>query len=153
MYQVTKTRNAICGIWRKNPKDNDPEVLVVTVTSRDSKGRVISTEVKFPGGGNRIPNEPVIVNLLREVLEETYLIFLPDSAKEIWSREATDGHHTKFGFLVLFEHCYGELRKESFIEDGDEVSPPRFVKLNKLRNLICPAHYRFYRAVCQELYH
>lgn len=149
MLPAIPTHNAIGGIWRVN--NGEIEVLVVDVARRDpTTGRVVGkVATKFPGGGSR-PQEPLIVTLQREILEETYLAFLPSSAREIWRNERK-GEHTRYGFIIAYDECRGELRKTTFIEDGDEVSEPRFVKVRALGSRICPSHFDFYEHLCQEL--
>ena len=65
----------VCGmIWRWNDEISEVEFLVIDSVSTDRRtGQTSPKQTKFPGGCNRVSDEPLEVTLQREVLEETYL--------------------------------------------------------------------------------
>ena len=140
----------VCAIiWRISPETSEFEFLVVDYRSTNPKsGQVSELQTKFPGGMNRVPDEPVGVTLQREILEETYLACLPDS-QEIWKKET--GEHTKYGYLIGTQDCRGELRTEVLNDKGDELSPPRWVPAATLGRELFHGHQGVYLAACREL--
>ena len=132
----------VCGlIWRWNDDIREVEFVVIDSVSTDPKtGRKSKKEMKFPGGCNRVPDEPIELTLQREILEETYLAILPNNAREIWKKEVGGGEHTKYGFLINEVNCRGELRKEFLNDHGDEMSPPRYERVSVLKHALYPGH-------------
>ena len=131
----------VCGmIWRWNDEISEVEFLVIDSVSTDPRtGRSSSKQTKFPGGCNRVPDEPVEVTLQREVLEETYLACLPNNSKEIWKKEV-GMEHVKYGFLIMASTCRGKLRKECLSDNGDEMSPPYWESVSNLKHTLFGGH-------------
>lgn len=141
-----------CAVIYRTILDNGRlgcEFLVVDYRSVNPKtGQPSELQTKFPGGMNRVPDEPVSVTVQREILEETYLACLPNS-KEIWKKEV--GEHTKYGFLIGINDCRGELRTEILNDKGDELLPPRWVSATTLGRDLFHGHQGVYLAACAEL--
>ncbi len=147
------THNACAVIWRFNFEAQEVELLVIDVRSTHPETSVTGPKMtKFPGGGNRIPGEPVWLTVKRETLEETYLTVMIDDPKEIWSHTpARDPNHTKFGFLIPYEECRGELRTKTVQDHNDEIEPPRFELVSCLKTRICDQHQPLFVAACLEI--
>lgn len=145
-----KTHFVCVVLYRCNLEAGCLEFLVVDYRSTNPKtGQPTELQTKFPGGCNRVPDEPVEVTLQREILEETYLACLPNNSKEVWKKEI--GEHTKYGFLVNLDTCRGELRTEILNDQGDELSPPRWVPAATLGRELFHGHQGVYLAACREL--
>lgn len=131
----------VCGvIWRWNDESVEVEFLVIDSVSTDPRtGLKSPKQTKFPGGCNRVPDEPVEVTLQREVLEETYLACLPTNAKEVWKKRISE-EHIKYGFLIEVSTCRGELRKELLDDTGDVMSPPRWERVSVLKHTLFSGH-------------
>ncbi|OHA89652.1 MAG: hypothetical protein A2832_01195 [Candidatus Zambryskibacteria bacterium RIFCSPHIGHO2_01_FULL_44_22b] len=103
--------------------------------------------IKFPGGAEKYPGEPPALIANREVCEETSLAYLV--GEEVWSAKSND--HTKYGYMVYFEDCSGEIRTWD-IPDGDEMlEPPRWVRARDLKGKIFEGGELFYESVCRRL--
>ena len=142
----------VCAIiWRISPETSEFEFLVVDYRSTNPKsGQVSELQTKFPGGMNRVDDEPVGVTLQREILEETYLACIIDESVQIWKKEVNPDH-TKYGFLIGTHDCRGELRTEVLNDKGDELSPPRWVSAATLGRDLFHGHQGVYLAACREL--
>jgi len=146
---MSPTHYACAIIWRESPVNKEIEFLVINSRSKDPRtGRETPWQVKFPGGMNRVPDEPVSVTIQREVLEETHLAFLVSEG--IWRSEVNTGH-TKYGFLVNFADCRGDLRKDTLIDNGDEMSPPYWVPATTLGRELYHSHQAALLVACREL--
>ncbi len=142
------THFACAVIWRRHPDTEDIEFLVIDSVSSDRRtGLKSEKQTKFPGGMNRVPSEPLEVTIKREVLEETYLAFT--RWQRIWEKQTAE--HTKYGFLVRYEDCRGELRRESLNDNGDEMSPPYWVSASTLGRILFHTHQLPFLAACREL--
>ena len=146
---MAQTHFACVVIYRRMPSSG-VELLVVDYHSIDPRtGERTLKQVKFPGGTNReYPDQAVEVTRDRETLEETGLII--QKSKEIWKFEANP-EHIKFGFLVNIDDCRGYLRRVLFVDDGDELSPPRWVPAKTLGRSLFQTHQGVYLAACREL--
>src|SRR3989344_8153558 len=138
--EAPKKTTFVCGlIWRWNDEKREVEFLVIdSVSTSQRTGRASEKQTKFPGGCNRVPNEPLEVLLQREILEETYLACLPTKAVKIWEKVMppdweTREEHTKYGFLLAFGDCCGALRAESLDDNGDRMSPPYWEATSALK--------------------
>lgn len=141
----------VCAVISRTNRDGSLEFLVVDYRSTNPKtGQPTELQTKFPGGCNRVPDEPVEVTLQREILEETYLACLPDNSKEVWKKEVGE-QHIKYGFLIGMDDCRGELRTEVLNDQGDELSPPRWVPATTLGRELFHSHQGVYLAACREL--
>ena len=145
----------VCAlIWRMNQILGELEFLVIDVRSRDPRtGFWSRVQTKFPGGTNRAnlaPRESVTMTLQREVLEETRLAILPQNAKQVW-KAGVSANHTKYGFLVSFLDCRGELRTGSLIDNEDEMSEPYWVATSILGRVLFEKHQAPFLAACREL--
>lgn len=147
---MSPTHYVCVVIWRNNPANGNLEFLVIDYRSTDPKTRIRTLkQVKFPGGTNReCPDESVPFTRDREVWEETSLSFL--TSKQIWQEEK-NAEHVKFGYLVSYLDCWGELRPRSLIDDGDELSAPYWVSASTLGRALFPTHQSVYLAACREL--
>lgn len=144
-----KSNFACAVIWRLSPEDGEIEFLVVDSQSTNPKtGRMSERQIKFPGGMNRLPDEPLNVHVQREVLEETYLAF--SRAREIWKKEVNKVH-TKYGFMVNFEDCRGTLRTEVLIDNNDVIGPPYWALAVTLGPDLFGGHQDVYMKACCEL--
>ncbi len=133
-----KSHFACVMIWRKSSANGEYEFLVVdSVSTHPETGRKSGPHMKFPGGMNRIPDESVDLTGKREVLEETYLAFI--RFEKVWERRVSE-EHTKYGLLVRWEDCRGEMRKDFLIDNGDEMSRPHFEPLSRLKFDLFPGH-------------
>ena len=138
-------------IFRSCDTKRDVEFLVMDSVSTDPRsGKKTNKQVKFPGGMNRIPDESIQLTLQREALEETHLALLPEAGKEVWKKEV-NAEHVKYGFLVNFQHCRGELRTEVLHDSGDEMSPPYWATVSDLRFVLYDTHQPPFVAACREL--
>ncbi|MDP3763817.1 MAG: hypothetical protein Q8Q92_04250 [bacterium] len=132
------THFACVMIYRMNPATGEFEFLVVdTVSTHSTTGQKSEKQTKFPGGMNRIPGEPIDMTGRRETLEETYLAFTRFG--KIWERQI-GANHAKHGFLVRFEDCRGELRKDVLVDNGDEMSPPYWEAVSTLKYKLFAGH-------------
>ena len=147
------TRNVCTVICRDNPANGEPEMLVVRSRSKNpTTGIKTEWRVKFPGGGQEGPNEPVEGTRDREVWQETHLAFR--SSKEIWKKEIWEKGilvHIRYGYLVRYEDCYGELRKVFMNDNGDELDPPYWAPAATLGRSLFDKHQPLYLAACREL--
>ena len=144
-----KSKSALVIIKRRNPMDQELEFLVMdSVQLRPSKRRPVGHKMKkLPGGSEKYPGEPPSEIANREVREETGLAYLV--GEDVWS--ASTDSHTKYGYLVDFENCSGEMRTWN-IPDGDEMlEPPRWVRARNLRGKIFEGGEVFYEYVCRLL--
>jgi hypothetical protein len=125
-------------IYRRN-LEGELEFLVIDTVSTDQEtGRKSPKQTKFPGGMNRIPgNEPIDVTGKREVLEETYLAFI--KWEKVWEKQVNK-EHAKYGLLVCYEDCRGELRQDVLIDNGDEMSPPYWASVSTLKFTLFSGH-------------
>ena len=136
-------------ICRTNPAIGEFEFIVVdTVSTHPTTGQKSEKQTKFPGGMNRIPGEPLEMTGKREVLEETYLAFI--RYEKIWEKRVGDDH-TKHGLLVRFEDCRGELRKDVLVDNGDEMSPPRWEPVSTLKYKLFSGHQLPFLAAMEHL--
>lgn len=143
----------VCAvIWRTNPDSGEIEFLVHDSRSTDPKvGRISEIQTKFPGGCNRVQDEPVYVTLQREILEETYLACLTVNSKEIWKREV-NAEHTKYGFLVSYDtDCRGALRNEPLSDNGDDMSVPYWAPISSLKFKLFAGHQQVLLAAMENL--
>ena len=145
----------VCAvIWRMNQITREVEFLVIDVRSRDPRtGFQSAVQTKFPGGTNRTnlaPGESITMTLQREVLEETRLAILPQNAKQIWQLEVGP-EHTKYGFLVSFLDCRGELRTGNLRDNDDEMSEAYWVSVSTLGRTLFEKHQGPFMAACREL--
>lgn len=140
---------ACAAIWRRH--GGSVEFLVMDVVSPDHRGERGQKQTKFPGGCQRKHNDPVDVTLRREIAEETFLAFMPESAKQIAEFPVRGARHTKYCFLIPYEECQGELRKEILVDDGDEMSPPYWVDFRWLAQDLWRTHQNFYKLAVEEL--
>ena len=139
----------VCGmIWRWNDEISEVEFLVIDSVSTDLRtGCTSPKQIKFPGGCNRVPDEPIELTLQREILEETYLACLPNNSKKIWEKKVGE-EHVKYGFIIVANTCRGELRKEFLDDNGDKMSPPRWERVSVLKHDLFPGHQEpFMRAL------
>ena len=142
---------ACAVIWRYSPDMRCIEFLVLDVVSHDNRGQKTGKQTKFPGGCERMENDPIDVTLRREIVEETYLAFLPQDAKKIWEKPIHGRDHVKYGFLLFYGKCRGELRKEPLTDTGDQMSPPYWVEYKELRYKLYDTHQEPYMLAIQEL--
>ena len=137
-------------IYRTNPSDGQIEFLVIDYRSTNPKtGKVSELQTKFCGGMNRYADEPVIMTGRREILEELSLATLPVDFKEIWRLEIRE--HTKYGFLLSFEKCRGELRTEVLKDNNDTLGVPYWWPAVTLGRGLFHCHQAPYLAACREL--
>ena len=143
------THNVCTVIWRVSPANGELEMLVIKSRSTDPRTSTKTKwRVKFPGGGQEGPNESIEGTRDREVWQETHLAF--QVSKEIWKNDDSPGH-TKYGFFVRFENCYGELRRVFLNDSGDELEPPYWVPAATLGRSLFDKHQPLYLAACREL--
>lgn len=143
MESQKKKRFVCVMIWRRNLTTEEIEFLVINSVSTDpTTGIKSGVQTKFPGGCERLPDEPIEMTGRREVLEETYLAFT--QFEEIWKKKIPEPprepEHTKYGLLVRFADCRGELRKDVLIDNGDEMSPPYWASVTTLKYQLFPGH-------------
>lgn len=130
----------VCGmIYRTNPESGEVEFVVIDSTSTDPRtGHKSERVTKFPGGMNRLPDEPIDMTGRREVLEETYLAFA--HYVQVWVKQVGE-EHVKYGLLVRFEDCRGEMRREVLVDSGDEMSAPYWESVTVLKSgKLFPGH-------------
>ena len=148
------THNVCTVIWRRSPATGEIEMLVVEARSKHPKTGVWTEwRVKFPGGGQDGPNESIEGTRDREVWQETNLAFL--RSKLIWRKvvqNPEEPEHHKYGYLVNFEDCYGELRNVPKTEpDGDELRIPGWVPAATLGRSLFASHQALFLAACRGL--
>jgi hypothetical protein len=133
-------------IHRLNPETRELEFLVLDYRFVDRKtGRRSRLHTKFPGGTNQeCVGESVPTTRDREAREETYLIF--SKSKQIW--KASGQYHVKYGFLVDWTDCWGQLRQVPIVDGRDELSPPRWVNASTLGRELSYSHQDVYLAAC-----
>lgn len=136
-------------ICRMNPVHKEFEFLVIDSVSTDPKnGHKSPNHTKFPGGMNRIPDESIDLTGKREVLEETHLAF--NRFEKVWEKQV-NSEHTKYGLLVRFEDCRGELRKDVLHDNGDDMSPPYWERISTLKSKLFRGHQMALLAAMEEL--
>ena len=143
MTDPQKTSFVLGMIWKMNEKQEIEFLVLDVISTHPATGRKSENQTKFPGGKNRIPDEPLDVMLLREILEETYLACLPDKARLVWQKELPvvgGEQHTKYGYLLAEKDCRGELRKERVNDNGDDMSPPYWEPLWSLKFKLFGGH-------------
>jgi hypothetical protein len=147
MSAVKCTRFVLGVVARMAEDGTEPEFLVVKSVSTDpTTGLPGKEKIKFPGGMERVMDEPISIMLPREILEETYLTMVdPDKAVKIWEMPIGSGH-IKLGFLIDFADCVGTLRTEVLEDDDDDdescdsLSPPFWAKASVLKYDLFPGH-------------
>jgi|SRR3989344_3361938 len=143
------THNVCTVIYRNSPVNGELEMLVIKCRSTHPRtGVKTEWRVKFPGGGQEGPNESVEGTRDREVWQETFLAFR--HSKKIWTKEESS-EHLKYGFLVMAEDCYGELRALFLNDSGDELEPPYWAPVATLGRSLFPGHQSLFLAACREL--
>ncbi|MEK7176918.1 MAG: hypothetical protein AAB719_01275 [Patescibacteria group bacterium] len=112
-------------------------------------GKKTHLQTKFIGGTNKEHlNESVDATRDREVMEESSLIFL--NSERIWQKDVSS-EHTKYGFLVNFEDCWGKLREAPMNDNGDELSAPYWVRAEDLARTLFHSHQEMYMVACRTL--
>ncbi|MDO8424087.1 MAG: hypothetical protein Q7S54_00565 [bacterium] len=143
------TRFVCVMIFRMNPEKKELEFLVIeSISTHPKTGQRSEKNLKFPGGVNRIPDEPIDMTGKREVLEETYLAFV--RYEQVWEKQVS-AEHTKYGLLVRFDDCRGELRATELVDNGDEMSPPRWEPLSALKFSLFSGHQPALLAAMERL--
>ncbi len=143
---------ALAVVWRVNPATGEVEFLVIDSVSTDSRsGKKTEKQVKFPGGMNRLPDEPVAVTVQRELMEETYLTVDFESTHQIWVKSIPEKAHTKYGFIANFSECRGGLRTEELHDAGDEMSPPYWAEYRMLALSLWRTHQDAYTEAVRAL--
>lgn len=137
------------AIKRRNPDSHQLEFMVMdsiqkVATRRRHVGHVM---IKFPGGDAKSGESPA-ETANREVWEETGLAFL--RGEKVWVHHATDDH-VRYGFLVDFEDCAGQVRTWTENDGKETLYPPRWQKASVLKNTVCEGQRDFCRHVCEIL--
>lgn len=137
-------------IYRKNQANEEVEFLVIDYRSINPRtGQKTQLQTKFVGGTNKeCPRESVEATRDREVLEEASLSF--QTSKQVWKKEVSSDH-TRYGFIVDFRYCEGELRQVPINDDGDALSVPYWVPATTLGRVLWPSHQGLYLAAISEL--
>jgi len=150
--EVIKTRAAFVIIKRKNPTNGRWQFLVMwstqlVATKRRPEGHKM---LKFPSGSEKFPGEPPAAIANREVREETRLAYL--ESVEI-RKETLDDDHERYGYLLDFGDCYGEMRTWEERDGNELLGPPHWVDAADLynKNWICEGHRDFCGAGCRFL--
>lgn len=143
------THFAATVIHRKNCDGNVEFLVIDYVSTNPRNGQRTAVQTKFPGGTNKeCPQESVVDTRDREVFEESGLIIT--CAKRIWQKEV-GWDHTKYGYLVDFLECEGDLREVPMVDDGDELSKPYWVSAVILGRILFHSHQELYMAAMREL--
>jgi 8-oxo-dGTP pyrophosphatase MutT (NUDIX family) len=144
------TNNVCTVIHRVSPATGKREMLVINVRSLNpATGTKSPWRIKFPGGGQEGPNEPIEGTRDREVWQETNLAFL--KSKKIWEKQVSPTH-IKHAFLVDYEDCSGQLRTEFKEENGDELQPPEWIEVEELGRRLFEGHQMIFLAAYRDLH-
>ncbi len=135
---VRSKHNSCVVVWRIG-ETGQVEFLTIDVNTTYEGGQTSGWQTKFPGGGNRIETEKKETTAQRELLEETGLVVLIHDLVQIWEHSPNDTH-TRYGFLVPYDKCQGELRTVRQVDNGDDTQPPRFMSVDELKHVLFRTH-------------
>ena len=127
------------------------EFLVLDYQSINPKTKKVTREeVRFPTGTSQSGEfgESTEETSVRKLREETGLLALDT---ERIADKMVEEDHIKYVFLISHAECLGELRQGSITVKGDQMSPPYWVSVKRLHDLIAPVHFWAYRAACEKL--
>jgi len=71
------------------------------------------------------------------VWQEAHLAFL--KSVKIYEEQVCS-KHTKLGYFAEFEDCSGQLRLEPIVDGDDELEPPEFIAISRLKYDLFPGH-------------
>lgn len=150
---MRKTHTACVVVFRNHPVTGRPEFLVMEYQSTDPKTKILSKkETRFVAGTNRsYPWESAEDTAIRKLLQETGLVVTKERLRPIGYEFAGRGH-IKFGYLVNFDECQGELRHTEVTIDGDVMSHPFWNSLPELdHGVISKFHQWLYNLACDNV--
>ena len=139
--------NVCTVIWRRSETTGIIELL--TVRSRTTfRGKTTVWRIKFPGGGQEGPKEPIEGTRDREVWQETHLSFM--KSEQIWINPVNP-EHTRYGYLVAETDCSGELRRDFLKEGDDELESPLWKDASTLYLELYEKHQALLLAALRKL--
>ena len=144
------THSACNVVWGEG--EDGLEFMVIDYQSTDPRTkRSRGKEVRFPTGTSESGEfgESTEMTSVWKLEEETGLLAI--DTERIAMKGLSEENHVKYTFLISYDECLGELRKEPVTIKGDWMSPPYWVSARSLRGLIAPVHFWAYRAACERL--
>src|SRR3989344_3495937 len=138
-------------VFRTNPENGNIEFLVLeperlTASKFRPQGHKL---IEFPGGTNAENTKEIPKDTLkREMLEETHLSF---SDCKLVGEERIGVSTLRYNYLISFDDCTGEMRKEEIWDGQKKLSAPFWVEARELRHQICDTHQNLLLLAGREL--
>ncbi|KKQ83052.1 MAG: hypothetical protein UT07_C0011G0007 [Parcubacteria group bacterium GW2011_GWB1_38_8] len=138
--------HSACDIVHRYEQDK-LEFLVFDYRCVDpNTNRLTEKEIRFPAGTGNL-GESTEETSIRKLYEETGLI--TTDVERIARRQAGQDHE-KYVFLIPYSRCSGELRQGLLSSGGDEMSPPYWMPIFSLMEMIAPVHFWAYRVAIEH---
>src|SRR3989344_5003157 len=144
------TRAAFIVIKRRHRHHGKLQFLVMKSTQLvATERREVGHEMlKFPSGGENFPGELPAAIAYREVGEETGLTYT--RAIHVWKEAIED--HERYGYIVDFADCSGEMRTSEEMDGRKELlGPPFWMDAAGLDKRICDGHKELCEVACRYL--